>query len=122
MKKYLNVLLKIYLTAILMISFSCTDNGTSNDNTIIEWNKKIAKIAVHNQAVVISELIKPLSNPNDIINLIRLSVDSVRFYDDNSGYFYVYDNNCICIAHATQHEKQGENLYDYKDVKGKFVI
>jgi hypothetical protein len=41
----------------------------------------------------------------------------IRFYPDNSGYFYVYDFSCKNIAHATQKDLQGKNLYDYKDAR-----
>jgi len=32
------------------------------------------------------------------------------------------DYNCVNIAHATQKDLQGKNLFDYKDTKGKYVI
>jgi signal transduction histidine kinase len=56
------------------------------------------------------------------VSLIREFIDPVRFYPDQSGYFYVYDFDCVNIAHATQKDLVGKNLYDYQDCKGKYVI
>ena len=122
MKILIENLIKISLAVLILFSVSCSENSTSNDDNTLEWNKKIAKYAVHNHAMVLSELIKPLSNQQEIILLIRKSIDSVRFYEDKSGYFYVYDFDCVNIAHATQKDKEGQNLYDYQDTKGKFVV
>ena len=58
----------------------------------------------------------------DRIELIRAFITPIRFYPDKSGYFYVYDTDCVNIAHAVQKDLQGKNLYDYQDIKGKFVI
>ncbi len=115
-------LLNSWFIVLIALLVSCSENSTSNDDNTLEWNKKIAKYAVHNHAIVLSELIKPLSDKDAITLLIRKSIDSVRFYEDKSGYFYVYDYNCVNIAHATQKDKEGQNLYDYQDVKGKYVI
>jgi signal transduction histidine kinase len=46
----------------------------------------------------------------------------ISFYNDSSGNFYVYDYDCVNIAHARQKDLQGQNLYDYTDTRGKYVI
>jgi signal transduction histidine kinase len=101
---------------------SCSDNSSNVNNDIHEWNKKIAKVAVHNHAVMIGSVISDYNNDSDRIHFIRKSIESIRFYDDNSGYFYVYSVDCINIAHATQKDLLGKNLYDFQDTRGKFVI
>jgi len=122
MYKYYNFLKILVLIVSVLILFSCTEEKIVNNCDSLEWNKKIAKNVVHSQAVMISEFIKDISDSTDRILFIRRSIDSVRFYEDKSGYFYVYDFNCINIAHATQKDLQGQNLYDYQDTKGKYVI
>jgi len=49
-------------------------------------------------------------------------IDNIRFFDNHSGYFFIYDFNCINVAHGTQKNLQGQNLYDYQDSKGNYVI
>lgn len=119
LKKYM-VSLAILLTVVI---FGCKEENTIvNETDALEWNKKIAKSVVHTQATVISELLPLYSTNEEKIEFIRKSIDSVRFYDDNSGYFYVYNYSCVNIAHATQKILQDSNLYNYTDTKGKYVI
>ncbi|HUU40637.1 MAG TPA: cache domain-containing protein [Desulfatiglandales bacterium] len=65
---------------------------------------------------------KNIKDENGRINLIRSFIGPIRFYPDKSGYFYVYNYDCVNTAHATQDELVGKNLQEYKDCKGKFVI
>ncbi|MDY6915135.1 MAG: cache domain-containing protein [Candidatus Cloacimonadota bacterium] len=53
---------------------------------------------------------------------MRDFVKLIRFYPDKTCYFYVYDIDCNNIAHATQPDLVGKNLYDHQDTKGKYVI
>jgi signal transduction histidine kinase len=92
------------------------------DNTSIDCYKEIVKTMVHGTAAGLGEALKNIKAEKDRIDLIRAFINPIRFYPDNSGYFYVYDFNCICIAHATQKELLGKNLYDYKEAKGDFVL
>ena len=59
---------------------------------------------------------------NDRVNFCRKMIDYIRFFDDQSGYFFIYDFNCVNVAHGTQKNLQGENLYDYQDSRGNYVI
>ena len=56
------------------------------------------------------------------VSLCRKFIDHIRFFDDQSGYFFIYDFNCINVAHGVQKEIQGENLYNYQDSHGNYVI
>jgi signal transduction histidine kinase len=118
------------LTLLLIVGLvivSCKKEGTQAKQApvaqdSIEWNKKMTKQIVHSASQMIQEIIK--NNPDEakVIEVIRKAIDSVRFYDDKSGYFYIYDENCVNIAHAMQKDLQGQDLTNYKDSKGKFVI
>jgi signal transduction histidine kinase len=56
------------------------------------------------------------------VNFCRELIDHVRFFDNQSGYFFIYDFNCVNVAHGTQKDLQGQNLYDYQDSHGNYVI
>jgi len=92
------------------------------DNMPIDCYKEIAKTMVRGTAAGLGEALKGIKAEKDRIDLIRAFISPIRFYPDNSGYFYVYDFSCINIAHATQKDLQGKNLFDYKDVKGDYVV
>jgi methyl-accepting chemotaxis protein len=56
-------------------------------------------------------------------DVIRNFVHAVRFLDDQSGYFYVYDStNNVCIAHAILKDFEGKDKSDYTDSRGLKVI
>lgn len=118
-------------TAVLIIAvffLTLTTIGTgacsaqTNDSTSIECYKDVAKAVVHITASGLGEILKDVKPEEKRIALIRAFIGPIRFYPDKSGYFYAYDFNCVNIAHATQKDLPGKNLYDHKDVKGKYVI
>ena len=61
-------------------------------------------------------------SPEEQTMLCRSFVKPIRFFDDQSGYFYIYNMKGLNIAHATQPEKQDQDLIDYKDSKGNLLI
>lgn len=62
------------------------------------------------------------TDTNDRVTFCRKMIDYIRFFDNQSGYFFIYDFNCVNVAHGTQKNLQGKNLYDYQDSRGNFVI
>lgn len=96
-------------------------NAQANDATV-KCSEEIAQNIVHGTAAGLGELLKGVKNEDKRIALIRSFISPIRFYADKSGYFYVYRFNCVNVAHATQKNLQGKNLYNYQDTKGKYVI
>jgi len=96
--------------------------GYGKDKASVECYKETAKTVVHATAVGLGETLKNVRSEKERVDMIRSFVGPIRFYADQSGYFYVYDYICLNIAHGTQKNLQGKNLYDHKDVKGKCVI
>ena len=84
------------------------------DNTPIDCYKEIAKTMVRGTATGLGKALKGMKAEEDRIDLIRAFIGPIRFYPDNSGYFYVYDFSCKSIAHATQKDLEGKNLFDYR--------
>jgi len=105
----------------LLIS-SCNGSSTAPDVDDLEWNKQIAVAYVHSYAVSIGEAVLEMNDDATKIAYIRRAIDPIAFYEDNSGYFYVYDFDCVNIAHARQKDLQGQNLYDFQDSRGNYVI
>ncbi|WP_242093343.1 cache domain-containing protein [Aestuariivivens sediminicola] len=63
-----------------------------------------------------------LSSETDATAFCRSFIDRIRFFDDRSGYFFIYNTEGLCIAHGTQKEQEGENQWDLKDVKDNYVL
>jgi signal transduction histidine kinase len=116
----------IFLFFIILFLYSCSkeESVIQVDQASIDLanNKIIAQTMVHSTALELGQLLKTVTTDSAKINLIRILIDPVRFYPDSSGYFYAYDYNCVCIAHATQKNLVNTNLYNYTDTKGKYVI
>ena len=87
-----------------------------------ESNQRIAATVVHSTATGLGAILKDIKEEQERITLIRTFIDGIRFYSDQSGYFFVYDFDCMNIAHATQKELPGKKLCDHRDARGKFVI
>ena len=105
-----------------VIAFLCVTGCNKNVDDTLEWNKKIAVAYVHSYAVSIGAAVTELKDDSTRIAYIRRAIDPISFYPDSSGYFYVYSFDCVNIAHARQKNLQGQNLYNYTDSRGKFVI
>ncbi len=117
--------MKYIFMLLIGFAFISCDNDSSrleraSDN--LEWNKQIAVAYVHSYATSIGEAVLDIKDDSTKINYIRRAIDPINFYSDSSGYFYVYDFDCINIAHARQKDLQGQNLYDFTDTRGKYVI
>jgi hypothetical protein len=116
----------VLLTAAFLFTLTILPIGTCfaqvTDDKSIECQKEIAKTIVHGTALGLGEVLRDVKGEKKRIALIRKFISPVRFYVDNTGYFYVYRYNCVNVAHATQKELQGKNLYKHKDAKGKYVI
>ena len=119
----LNIKLSLAILAILSLTIALVSCGkTSMTLSNEESNNRVARAAVHVAAVGLGEMLKDITDENRRIDLVRKFIDSIRFFDDKTGYFYVYYYNCINLAHAVDKTLLGKDLTDYKDMKGKFVI
>lgn len=120
--KKLTSLFCLLFVVVPLLFVSCEKEEECSEEELLEWNKQIAVAYVHSYAVSLGEASKEIKPDTSLIKCIRRAIDPISFYADQSGYFYVYDYNCINIAHARQKDLQGQDLYNYKDARGDFVI
>lgn len=84
--------------------------------------RREAAVLVHVAAAGLRGQCEKTADVPGKIALIRDFIGPVRFFPDGSGYFYVYDYDCVCIAHAVQKDLVGKDLSEHRDAKGMFVI
>jgi signal transduction histidine kinase len=106
------------LMIVLILAAGCT----KKEDDTLEWNKKIAVAYVHSYAVSIGAAVTEIRDDSTRIAYIRRAIDPISFYPDSSGYFFVYTFDYVNIAHARQKNLQGQNLINYTDSRGKFVV
>jgi len=57
-----------------------------------------------------------------ILAKIKKRLRNVRFFDDLSGYFFMYDLNGTCLLLPPKPSLENKNLIDLKDAKGAFTV
>jgi len=48
--------------------------------------------------------------------------DPIKFYDDQSGYFFIFQNDGYCLAHGFNKELEDTNIYNIQDIHGTYFI
>ena len=113
--------LVIAILVIAVTALSSCSNTEDTGVTIEESNSRVAVAAVHVAATGLGEILDGMGETQQI-ETIRAFIDPIRFFDDGSGYFYVYNYDCVNVAHAVDKSLPGQNLTDYQDMRGLFVI
>lgn len=57
-----------------------------------------------------------------IIENIKSKLKDVRFFNDLSGYYTIFDFEGKCIMHGVNESLEGKNLINMKDGEGNFII
>ena len=96
--------------------------GAGSEESSVSSYQQIAAAVVHSSAVGLGEILKKYPGEAERAELARAYVDKIRFFPDQSGYFFVYTLDCVNIALPNPNAWQGKNLYDHRDTKGKYVI
>lgn len=117
-----------FLLFIIMIWFSINGSNNVRDLAVLDTSKIMLddqkaklKVATHSIALAIGQSIKSLDGEKDKIDAIRLAIDDIRFEQDKSGYYFVYQETTN-IALPPKKELQGKDLGDLKDKNGVFLV
>ena len=68
------------------------------------------------------DVINSLYKRHISFNVIIKSLANIRFFDDKSGYFFIYDLKGNVLSLPINKSLEGKNLYNYHDVKGNYII
>ncbi|MFA5367796.1 MAG: cache domain-containing protein [Dehalococcoidia bacterium] len=118
-KRTLSPTIAVIIIAATVLS-SCS-NAKDSAITPEESNSRVAVAAVHVAAAGLGDILDGMDEARQV-ETIRAFIDPIRFFDDGSGYFYVYNFDCVNIAHAVDKTLPGQDLSDYQDMRGLFVI
>lgn len=89
----------------------------------LEANKTITETMVKTMAKGIGGIFENYySDSLERVEFCRNFVRHIRYCDNQSGYFFIYDFNGYNVALAPQPELEGQYLYDYQDSHGNYVI
>lgn len=88
---------------------------------MLEGEKRKLQVATHSMALSVGEAIKDIPDLEGKVAVIRMMVDPIRFEDDKSGYYFVY-NNTINVALPPKKSLHGKDLKDVKDPNGVYLV
>ncbi len=125
-----SILIGIVILFAVMSFFAFSISGQVRDlglhetgEVMIEDQKAKVQVSSHAMALAMDQAIQKAgyTELEDKIELIRAMVDPIRFEEDSSGYFFVYQGTTN-VAFPVKKELQGKDLADLKDKNGVYVI
>jgi len=75
----------------------------------------------HKIILNINNQYKNTHTKKEITLMIRSALKDIRF-NNNRGYFFVYDKKAVNIIHPLNPKLEGKDLINYQDTKGVFVL
>ena len=88
------------------------------ENSILDGHRTLLKELVDNEARVIAKRIEGLKTRQEKIDTVVAETDLQRFFDDRSGYFFVYDFAGTRINQPTNKSGNGQNFIAAADSDG----
>lgn len=108
--------------AFLFNSETVKDISTEKARTLmLDGQKAKLKITTDSLAVAISKLIADAPDVDTRIELIRKALSDIRYEEDKSGYYFVFEGT-LTIAHAAKPSLHGKDLSGLKDKNGVYMI
>jgi signal transduction histidine kinase len=99
------------------------DIGVKQANaTMLQGYRNELKDIVDVMALTLGSAIKNINDEDEIHEIFSTTIKEVRFFPDQSGYYFIYKFGGIVFAHAAQPHLEGKNLMSFKDAKGKLLI
>jgi signal transduction histidine kinase len=95
---------------------------TSKSEETAAVKKQIAVAAVHASAAGLGAVLGQTKSDSERTRFLRAYVNAIRFFSDETGYFFVYNMEGLNIALPNPKEWEGKNLLDHKDSKEQLVI
>lgn len=112
----------------VMLYFSAENSNTSKDvgihfmsESLMNSQKEKVKVATHTIASSLAEMLKDIENHEDQVGLISQSIDKIRFEEDFSGYYFVYEGT-VCTVLPPKKSAEGKDLKNTTDPNGVYFV
>jgi len=91
--------------------------------TLLESNMEISKNASKSFAQGIAAVFESTyTNSSDRSVFCKTLLDQIKFFEDNSGYFFLVDLDGNCISHGANSSLEGTDVSDLQDSKDVYFI
>ncbi|MDK9705781.1 MAG: methyl-accepting chemotaxis protein [Desulforhopalus sp.] len=122
------IILAIFTLFLVMVFFAVQSGnrvkalGLNKTGEIMLADQKAKlQVASHSLALAIGHAIEKVDSPEKKIEIIRTLVDDIRFEEDKSGYYFVYQGTTN-VALPPKKESQGKDLGEMKDKNGVYLV
>ncbi|WP_051689742.1 methyl-accepting chemotaxis protein [Pelobacter seleniigenes] len=134
--KNLKIGIKIWLLVIIISLFACISiiSGRKalnivKDEALIQVDQVMSqgykdqiKSLIDSTALAMGAAIEGETDQDVILAKLRQLNNPIRFLDNKSGYFFIYDHNGVCMSLPPKQELQGKSLIDMKDQNGLYLV
>jgi signal transduction histidine kinase/CheY-like chemotaxis protein len=97
------------------------DYSKAQTQEILEENTRGRVYQAHLIAGSIYDIHKNTKSRREIANLIKETLRPIRFYKDR-GYYFIDDIEGNIVLYPTQRRREGEFIYNQRDINGKYMI
>lgn len=98
-------------------------SGNTPYYTSTEKNEKVVKEAVDFMGKGIAAIIPAFTNDSiEGVELMRAFLRNIRFFEDQSGYFFVLDYRGYNVVQPPEPEREGNYQWDLQDSRGNYLM
>ena len=122
------IIVSILVLFLMMIFFAVQNGNKVRDlgleevtSVMLADQKAKLQVASHTAALAVGHAIEGVADKDEKVEIIRTLIDDIRFEEDKSGYFFVYEDT-TCVALPPKKSLHGKDLKDVKDGNGKFLV
>ncbi len=80
------------------------------------------KSLIDSTALAMGAAISGQTDQEQILKTLRDLNNPIRFLANKSGYFFIYDENGVCMSLPPKRELEGKSLIDMKDQNGVYLV
>lgn len=128
-KQRMYLIIAAILALFGVMSYFAVQNGKSalemglakTGEVMLDDQKLKIEVASNSMLTAIANAIETVPEKEQKIELIRKLIDNIRFEEDRSGYFFVYEGT-TCVALPPNKAKQGTDLGGLKDKNGVYLV
>lgn len=88
---------------------------------MLSGHKEKIKVATESLVITLSHALEGLETKEERIKLIHAMTDDIRYEDDRSGYYFVYDGT-TAVSVPVNRSAEGQNLANTRDSEGVYFI
>ncbi len=90
-------------------------------NAVTEGLEEKVQVGTHSMAIALSEAVSGVEREAQQKEILREAVADIRFEDDESGYYFIYDQTTVVTVPPSP-DLEGEDLRDTADENGVYYV